>query len=135
MHHLEEDDCEIQTEINQKIIREIRLGLQENELRSGNFFFTLMDDDISSKMADTMINPYDTSDWSKFNIYFSREEEVVQKLVKDIVLRHKREYIVKLVEDLKNQLDSYENKDDVYQHIIKLMTFKNQLDAKLFRIL
>ena len=135
LHHLEEDDCEIQTEINQKIIREIRLGLQENELRSGNFFFTLMDDDISGKMADTMINPYDTSDWSKFNIYFSKEEEVVQKLVKDIVLRHKREYIVKLVEDLKNQLDSYENKDDVYQHIIKLMTFKNQLDAKLFRIL
>lgn len=135
LHHLEEDDCEIQTEINQKIIREIRLGLQENELRSGNFFFTLMDDDISGKMADTMINPYDTSDWSKFNIYFSKEEEVVQKLVKDIVLRHKREYIVKLVDDLKNQLDSYENKDDVYQHIIKLMTFKNQLDAKLFRIL
>lgn len=135
LHHLEEDDCEIQTEINQKIIREIRLGLQENELRSGNFFFTLMDDEISGKMADTMINPYDTSDWSKFNIYFSKEEEVVQKLVKDIVLRHKREYIVKLVEDLKNQLDSYENKDDVYQHIIKLMTFKNQLDAKLFRIL
>lgn len=135
LHHLEEDDCEIQTEINQKIIREIRLGLQENELRSGNFFFTLMDDEISGKMADTMINPYDTSDWSKFNIYFSKEEEVVQKLVKDIVLRHKREYIVKLVDDLKNQLDSYENKDDVYQHIIKLMTFKNQLDAKLFRIL
>ncbi len=135
LHHLQEDECEIQTQINQKIINEIKTGLEENELRSGNFFFTLLDEEISGKMADTMINPYETSNWSKYNIYFSKEEEVVQKLVKDIILRHKREYVVKLVEDLKNQLDSIENKDEAYQHIIKLMTFKNELDAKLYRIL
>jgi DNA primase len=37
INHLEEDHCEIISPINQKIIEEIKLGIQQSELRSGNF--------------------------------------------------------------------------------------------------
>jgi DNA primase len=38
INHLEEDQCEIISPINQKIIEEIKLGIAQSELRSGNFY-------------------------------------------------------------------------------------------------
>ena len=132
--HLEEDDCEIISPINQKIISEIKLGIQQNELRSGNFFMTLMDENIVSKTADALVNPYELSNWEKHNIYFSKEEELIDRIVKDVVIRHKREYIIKIINDLKHQITE-ENSEDAYRKIINLTQLKNKIDEKLYRIL
>ncbi len=135
LNHLDEDDCEIQLDINKKIVSEIKEGILQNELRSGNFFFDFMDEEVSGKLANALIENYQTSNWNKYNIYFSKEEEVVPKLVSDIVLRHKREYIVKLINDLKNSLDDEADNTEIYQKIILLTQLKNKLDQELFRIL
>lgn len=135
LNHLEEDECEIQLDIHKKIISEIKEGILQNEIRSGNFFFNMMDEEVSGKLANALIENYHTSNWNKFNIYFSSEEEVVPKLVSDIVLRHKREYIVKLINDLKNSLNEQEDGTRIYQQIMLLTQLKNKLDSELFRIL
>jgi len=135
LNHLDEDDCEIQLDINKKIVSEIKEGILQNELRSGNFFFDFMDEEVSGKLASALIENYHTSNWNKYNIYFSSEEEVVPKLVSDIVLRHKREYIVKLINDLKNPLSNENDNTEIYQKIILLTQLKNKLDSELFRIL
>lgn len=135
LNHLIEDNCEVQLEINKKIVEEINDGLQKNEIRSGNFFFNLMDEEISGKLANALIEPYQTSNWSKHNIYFSKEEEVVPKIVSDVVLRHKREFVVKLIQDMKTDLETEENKDEIYQKVVLLTQLKNKLDNELFRIL
>lgn len=134
INHLEEDDCEIISPINQKIIEEIKLGIQQNELRSGNFFMTLMDENIVTKTADALVNPYELSNWEKHNIYFSKEEELIDRIVKDVVIRHKREYIIKIINDLKHQITE-ENSEDAYRKIINLTQLKNKIDEKLYRIL
>lgn len=134
INHLEEDQCEIISPINQKIIEEIKLGIQQNELRSGNFFMTLMDENIVSKTADALVNPYELSNWEKHNIYFSKEEELIDRIVKDVVIRHKREYIIKIINDLKQQI-SEENSEESYKKIINLTQLKNKIDEKLYRIL
>ena len=135
LNHLEEDECEIQLDIHKTIISEIKEGILQNEIRSGNFFFNMMDEEISGKLANALIENYHTSNWNKFNIYFSSEEEVLPKMVSDIVLRHKREYIVKLINDFKNSLSEEEDNTNVYQQIILLTQLKNKLDGELFRIL
>ncbi|UQB69005.1 DNA primase [Epilithonimonas zeae] len=135
LNHLEEDECEIQLDIHKTIISEIKEGILQNEIRSGNFFFNMMDEEISGKLANALIENYHTSNWNKFNIYFSSEEEVVPKLVSDIVLRHKREYVVKLINDLKNTTDNEQDNTHIYQNIILLTQLKNKLDSELFRIL
>ncbi|MDN5578666.1 MAG: DNA primase, partial [Chryseobacterium sp.] len=86
--HLEVDQCEIQSPLNQKIIDEIKSGIAENELRSGNFFMTLMDEEITGKIADALVEPYENSDWGKYQIFFSTEEEVLPKLVQDVIFRY-----------------------------------------------
>lgn len=134
INHLEEDQCEIISPINQKIIEEIKLGIAQSELRSGNFFMTLMDENIVSKTADAIVNPYELSNWEKHNIYFSKEEELVDRIVKDVVIRYKREYIIKIINDLKHQITE-ENSEDAYRKIINLTQLKNKIDEKLYRIL
>ena len=134
INHLDEDQCEIISPINQKIIEEIKLGIAQSELRSGNFFMTLMDENIVSKTADALVNPYELSNWEKHNIYFSKEEELVDRIVKDVVIRYKREYIIKIINDLKHQI-SEENSEESYKKIINLTQLKNKIDEKLYRIL
>ena len=133
--HLEEDECELQLDIHKRIISEIKEGILQNEIRSGGFFFNFMDEEVSGKLANALMDNYHTSNWNKFNIYFSSEEEVLPKMVSDIVLRHKREYIVKLINDLKNTLDDEGDNTAIYQKIILLTQLKNKLDTELFRIL
>ena len=133
--HLEVDQCEIQSPLNQKIIDEIKSGIAENELRSGNFFMTLMDEEITGKIADALVEPYENSDWGKYQIFFSTEEEVLPKLVQDVIFRYKREYILKIINDMKKQLSENENNDETYKKIISLNQLRKELDEKLFRVL
>ena len=133
--HLEEDDCEIQSVLNQKIIGEIKEGIEKKELRSGNFFMTLMDEEISGRIADALVEPYENSDWGKHQIFFSTEEEVVPKIVQDVIFRHKRAYIIKIINEMKTELSTTESNDETYKKIITLNHLRKELDEKLFRIL
>ncbi|AYO58872.1 DNA primase [Chryseobacterium sp. 6424] len=133
--HLEEDECEIQSPLNEKIIAEIKDGIRSNQLRSGKFFLSLMDEEISGRIATALVEPYENSDWSKHQIFFSKEEDLVPKIVSDVIYRHKREYIVKLIHDLKHSLSNDDDSEEVYKKIITLNQLRKTLDEKLFRIL
>ena len=135
IQHLSEDDYVIQSVINQKIIDEIKKGLKQNEIRSGNFFFGLLDENISGKVADALVENYEISNWRQYNIFITKEDDLLEKIVQDIIIRHKREYIMKMMRELKNNLDTANDKIEIYQKIIKLNELKNQIDEKLFRVL
>lgn len=135
IQHLSEDDYVIQSVINQKIIDEIKKGLKQNEIRSGNFFFGLLDENISGKVADALVENYEISNWRQYNIFITKEEDLLEKIVQDVIIRHKREYVMKMMRELKNNLDTANDKVEIYQKIIKLNELKNQIDEKLFRVL
>ena len=134
INHLEEDQYQPISPLNQRIIEEIKTGIQQNELRSSDFFKTFMDEEVVTKTADALINAHETSNWEKHNIYFSKEEELVDKIVKDVIIRHKREFVVKIINDLKHQI-SEENSAETYLKIMNLTKLKNKIDENLFRIL
>ena len=135
IQHLSEDDYVIQSVINQKIIDEIKKGLKQNEIRSGNFFFGLLDENISGKVADALVENHEISNWRQYNIFITKEEDLLEKIVQDIIIRHKREYVMKMMRELKNNLDTANDKVEIYQKIIKLNELKNQIYEKLFRVL
>ena len=135
IQHLSEDDYVIQLVINQKIIDEIKKGFEQNEIRSGNFFFGLLDENISGKVADALVENHEISNWRQYNIFITKEEDLLEKIVQDVIIRHKREYVMKMMRELKNNLDTANDKIEIYQKIIKLNELKNQIDEKLFRVL
>ena len=109
--------------------------MAENELRYGNFFMTLIDEDSAGRSADALVEPYENSDWGKHQIFFSTEEEVVPKIVQDVIYRHKRAYVMKIINNMKEELSETEDNDDVYKKIINLTMLRKELDEKLFRVL
>ena len=121
--------------INKKIVDEIQIGIKDNELRSGNFFMTLLDETITGKVADALVDEYETSDWGKHQIFFSSEEEVVPKIVQDVIFRHKREFVMKIIMGMKDELSETENNEETYKKIMNLTQLRKELDEKLFRIL
>ena len=135
IHYFSEDDYVIQSVINQKIIDEIKKGFEQNEIRSGNFFFGLLDENISGKVADALVENYEISNWRQYNIFVTKEEDLLEKMVQDVIIRHKREYVMKMMRELKNNLYTANDKVEIYQKIIKLNELKNQIDEKLFRVL
>lgn len=135
LQHFDEDGYQIQSPLNEKIISEIKSGLAENELRSGSFFMTLMDEEISGKVADALVEPYETSGWEKHNIYFRREQELIPKIVSDVMIRHKREFILKIINELKTKLSEAEDYEESLAKIMHLTRLKNNIDAELYRIL
>lgn len=94
-----------------------------------------MDEAITGKVTDALIEPYETSNWEKHNIYFSKEEEVVPKIVSDVIIRHKREYVIKMIGDIKQSLSEEGDNADNYRKIIKLNELRKEIDAELYRIL
>jgi DNA primase len=137
INHLEEDNYEIQIALNQKIVDDIKLGLANQEIRNGNFFLTLMDEDVTTKVANSLMNIHELSNWEKHNIYFKREDELVQNIVEDVIFRHKREFVLSLINDTRKKL---ENPDADFSHedlnkIMLLTKLKNQIDSELNRIL
>lgn len=135
VHYFMEDDYEMQIDINRKIIEEIKKGLEQNEIRSGSFFFGLLDEEINGKIADALVENYETSNWRQYNIFFKKEDEVLDKIVIDVMLRHKREYIVKIINNLKDNLREDEDNIAIYEKIIKLTELRNKIDEKLYRTL
>ncbi|UJF29848.1 DNA primase [Kaistella sp. 97-N-M2] len=133
--HLQEDNYEIQSGINKKIVEEIKIGIANKELRSGEFFMTLLDEDISGKIADALVEPYENSDWGKHQIFFSSEEEVVPKIVQDVIFRHKRAFVMKIINHMKTELSETENNEETYKKIMNLTHLRKELDEKLFRVL
>lgn len=133
--HFDEDGYEIQSPVNKKIISEIKSGIESDELRAGKFFLTLMDEEVSERVADALLDPYENSDWSKHNIFFSKEQELVPKIIEDVIIRHKREFTVKMINDLKDTLEAEADNTETYMKIVRLNQLKNEIDKALHRIL
>ena len=131
--HFEEDGYRLRSPINQKIISEIKDGLQNNEIRGGHFFINYMEDEVTQKIADALVEPYHTSNWGKYNITFNHEEEVLDRVVFEVCTRHKRAYILQLINEHKNQIQSSEHPDEYYQKILILTQLKIKLDKALYR--
>lgn len=136
LQYFEEDDYQMISPINVKLIKEFKEGIAKEEIRSQSFFITLMDEEITHKITNALINPYDLSDWGKHNIFFSTEEELVPKIISDIMLRHKREWVIKLIKDIQKSLADGEGDATAnYIKIQKLNVLRTKIDKVLYRVL
>lgn len=93
-----------------------------------------MDEQIAQKVADVTMEKYQTAGWEKYNIYFKKEEEIVPKLVLDTMTRHKREFILKIIRDIKTNLPTSETPSEDYMKIVKLTQIKNKIDEEMHRV-
>ncbi|UOU98146.1 DNA primase [Chryseobacterium daecheongense] len=132
LHHFEEEHYEFQIETNKKIIENIREGIEHDELRAGNFFLTLMDEDITSKVADALLIPDELSDWTTRNIFPPAIGDHVDLEVTNDILIHKYYYIHFMIKQLTSEFESYRDIDpEKYFDSIKKIMILNELSRKI----
>ena len=136
LHHFEDENYEFQIPTNQKIIENIKEGIEKEELRAGNFFITLMDEDITLKVADALLSPDELSNWSTRNIFPPALGDHLADEVEANILIHKYYYIHFLIRKLTQELENFRENDpqqyfDSLKKIMMLTEFSRQLAAKL----
>lgn len=132
LHHFEEEQYEFQIETNKKIIKDIREGIENDELRAGNFFLTLMDEDITNKVADALLIPDELSDWTTRNIYPPSIGDHVAIEVENDILIHKYYYIHFLIKQMAAEFENYRDTDsEKYFESIKKVMMLNEFARKI----
>lgn len=136
LHHFEDENYEFQIPTNQKIIENIKIGIENEEIRSGDFFMKLMDEDITLKVADALLSPDELSDWSTRNIFPPAIGDHLASEVEANILIHKYYYIHLLIRKMTADLENHrENNPTAYfdsiKKIMMLTEFSRQLATKL----
>lgn len=136
--HFNEDNYEIQSPINQMIISELKNGLANNEIIGSNFFLTLMDETIVSKVSNAILDDYELSNWEKSNIFPPKPGDKLVAEIEDDILIHKSHFIEKMIYDIANKLDAVgkEDPNEYLESLKKIMVLKsllNEINMKLNR--
>ena len=136
--HFNEDDYEPQSPINKKIIDELKTGLANNEIIQSNFFLTLMDETIVSKVSGAILDDDELSNWEKSNIFPPKPGEKLEAEIEDDILIHKSHFIEKMIYDIVRNLDAVrDEKPEEYYDLVKrimiLKTLLNEINMKLNR--
>jgi len=139
IQHFQEDDYQIISPLNQRIFDEIYTGLQQNELRTENFFIKLMDEEIASKIADDL-QYQDLQNWNSRNIFPPKLGDKINQEVEDDILIHKSHYIESILAKLKNDLNLHreDNEEEYFNTIKKIQILEKlniEINAKLNRVL
>lgn len=132
LHHFDEEHYEFLVKGNEIIINQVREGIQNDELRSGNFFVSFMDEEITSKVVDALLPLDDLENWASRNIYPPNYGDKIAEQVKGDVLLHKYRYIDYLIKQTANELDVYSDSDPTkYYELIQKITLLKQASIRL----
>lgn len=126
LQYFSDEMYEFQNESNKKISETIKEGIANSELRAGNFFLTLMDQEITQKVTDALMLPNELSDWSTRNIIPVQMGDKVAPEVEQDILIHRYYYINFLIGKFTEELDEIRDNDDAqyYENIKKIMILK-----------
>ncbi|WP_265428973.1 DNA primase [Chryseobacterium sp. YIM B08800] len=132
LHHFEEEQYQFLVKGNEIIIDQVKEGIQNDELRSGSFFVSFMDEQITTKVVDALIPLDELENWSSRNIHPPNYGDKVAEQIKGDVLLHKYRYIDYLIKETIAELEQYSSTDEVkYFELIKKITLLKQASMRL----
>lgn len=125
----------------QRIMDEVMQGLEKGELRTGEYFSRLQDDELSQIATTLMLDKYSISDnWrEKQGIHIKTIEDSVGKDLFNVMLRFKTIFIEneikKLMDSSKSEEISDEMRAEIIKKVMELTKMKMFLNAHLDRII
>ncbi|SIQ77122.1 DNA primase [Chryseobacterium sp. RU37D] len=136
LHHFEEDGYEFQVELNKKIVEYIKEGIEKDELRKGNFFFGLMDEELSKAAVNSMNIYSELNDWTTKNIFSPNYGDKIPEQVAGDILIHKFRYVNYLILKTKKELPDFaESDEEKYFELLKKIHMLTLVSVELAKIL
>ncbi len=122
--HFEINDFRMSNEVYQSILEDVKMGIESNELRVGDFFIKLFDQDKTGVASEAMIEKYSISEnWkNKLEIYIKPKEQNIAKDVTDTILRFKSLHIENFIKEYSEILKAEDISGDLRtEHLDKIM--------------
>lgn len=136
LHHFEEDGYEFQVELNKKIVDYIKEGIEQEELRKGNFFFGLMDEELSKAAVSSMNIYSELNDWTTRNIFSPNYGDRIHDQVAGDILVHKFRYVNFLIIKTKKELTEHTEGDEAkYFELLKKIHMLKLVSIELSQLL
>src|SRR5690606_5412600 len=137
LSQFETNDLKLNNELYQSILEDVKLGFEQDELRTGDFFVKLFDEDKNGLASEAMIEKYSISEnWQKkLNIHIKPKEENISKDITDTILRYKTFYLEEVIKEYSEMLKSEDISGELRNEQLEKIMMLTQMRAKIFQAL
>lgn len=135
------NELQFRNELYQSILEDVFLGFQNDELRTGDFFLKLFDQEKNSVASNALVDKYTISEnWTKkLGIYIKPVELNIAKDVTDTILRYKSIYLEEKIKEytllLQDETLTGEARNEQLEKIKILIQTRAQIFQALNRII
>lgn len=132
VHRLKEDDLQFTVDFYNRIYLEIMEGIENNQLRTGEYFVKSKEVDITEFTVGKLLKKYSISNnWELKEIYVPTLEQNLAKNTKDVILKYKAIRIAEMNKNLAKELSSgdisEERRLEIFNQIITLDKLLKQI--------
>lgn len=132
VHRLKEDDLQFTVDFYNRIYLEIMEGIENNQLRTGEYFVKSKKVDITEFAVGKLLKKYSISNnWELKEIYVPTLEQNLAKNTKDVILKYKAIRIAEMNKNLAKELSSgnisEERRLEIFNQIITLDKLLKQI--------
>lgn len=137
LHQFEANDLKLENEMYQSILEDVKMGIEQEELRTGDFFVKMFDDKKTEVASEAMIEKYSLSNnWhNKLNIFIKPKEANISKDVTDTILRYKSFYLEDKIKEFSEILNGEEITGEIRNEQLEKIILLTQMRAKIYKAL
>jgi DNA primase len=140
VQRFKEDDIRFTIDFYHKIFQDISEGIENNELRTGEFFVKSEEEEFTRFAAEKMLKKYSISDnWEAKEIFVPTMEQNLSKNTKDVILKYKAIRIFEMKKKLALELNAEdlteETRLEIFKQIINLDKLLKQIHGLENRII
>lgn len=137
IHQFEINDLSLENEMYQAILEDVKLGYENDELRTGDFFVKLFDQNKTQVASEAMMEKYYLSEnWEKkLNIFIAPKEEHISKNISDTILRYKTLFLEDKINEYAKLLSGDTLNGEVRNDQLEKIMILTQTRAKIFQAL
>lgn len=135
--HFTENELSLNNALYQSILEDVKLGYENDELRTGDFFVRLFQPEKTELATESMIEKYTISEnWEKkMKIYIRPKEENISKDINDTLLRFKTFYLEDAIKEYSEVVKNAEVSGEIRQEHLEKIMMLTMTRAKIYQAL
>ena len=137
LHQFETNGLVLKNELYQSILEDVKLGYEQEELRTGDFFIKLFDEAKTGIASNAMSEKYSLSkNWSeKMGIFIKPKEANILKDVNDTILRYKSFYLEDKIKEFSVLLQDDQLAGDARAEQLEKIKLLTQMRSQIYQAL
>lgn len=131
------NELSLENQLYQTILEDVKLGYENDELRTGDFFVKMFDENKTQVASEALMEKYFISEnWEKkLNIFIAPKEEHISKNIADTILRYKTLYIEDKIKEYAKLLNGEDLSGEVRNEQLEKIMILTQTRARIFKAL